>query len=479
MKKIFRSKKFKSIISFILCFVLLLSPVLDTQAHAAVAAPWLVYALITYMAAVGVTFTVAGGVDAMIQAMEEKVSDYETQTGYKLFEIIEGGLSIQSPPDPPSGWDKNKGYFFLTAAAVQAITSFIIWLVSDGGWELGSIFSSSINEGTYTCYVNGSEYIYLTSSNPVQVEGTKYTLDLGNYYSIDWDLSDSKGTFLLNSSCFYYINSLDSSKVYFDGFYVYDTSSFDRSFNIVSSDSTGTSYHLNAVLRYAGYEDSDYSSIIGFTFCPIENNNSIYFKPFFVMDDGYAISIDDTIRPGPVDFTEFISNVSVDVPEEIPQLLPSSTEGVLLDTGTTAAETLEQLGETFEAIFTDTGTITQPTPQIITDPAQVVPTPVPTPVPSPEIEDIDDLGLPSLGTALFNKFPFSLPKDVLRIFEILTTDPVTPYWEVDLTGDALGIESNFVIDLSEYEAVGQISRWFSVISFSLFLILITKGMIKW
>lgn len=57
--------------------------------------------------------------------------------------------------------------------------------------------------------------------------------------------------------------------------------------------------------------------------------------------------------------------------------------------------------------------------------------PQPTPAP-PSYDDVDDLGLPSLGDALLDKFPFCLPSDIGRIMDIFTAERVTPYWEVDL-----------------------------------------------
>lgn len=133
-------------------------------------------------------------------------------------------------------------------------------------------------------------------------------------------------------------------------------------------------------------------------------------------------------------------------------------------------------------MFTDTGTIPQPIPEIVSDP-DYVPEPQPTPAP-PSYDDVDDLGLPSLGDALLDKFPFCLPSDIGRIMDIFTAERVTPYWEVDLyetLGDKIPFRGDtaFAIDLAEYEELGAISRWTATIGYCLFLLLITRQMITW
>ena len=179
------------------------------------------------------------------------------------------------------------------------------------------------------------------------------------------------------------------------------------------------------------------------------------------------------------------SDSTVTIPEEVPDISPSiETEVLRINLteifGDNKPDTVEEAADIIENVITDTGKLPNPKPQITTDTnLNPSPSPVLTPAPTPVIEDIDDLGLPELGEALFTRFPFSLPRDILALFKILSAEPQTPKWSVDLTGEALGISSEFVIDFSNFEMLGTICRWFSVISFALFLILITKGMIGW
>ena len=67
-----KNKTFKRLICFLLALVVMVSLPLDLQANAVATESWMLYSLITYLAGMGITFTITGGVDAMIQAMEEK-----------------------------------------------------------------------------------------------------------------------------------------------------------------------------------------------------------------------------------------------------------------------------------------------------------------------------------------------------------------------------------------------------------------------
>lgn len=92
-----------------------------------------------------------------------------------------------------------------------------------------------------------------------------------------------------------------------------------------------------------------------------------------------------------------------------------------------------------------------------------------------DVEDVDDLGLPSLGEALTRRFPFSIPWDIARGFTLLAAPAKAPYFEVDfyeVIGDRVGgwkRSTKLVLDFSEYEILGRLSRWTSTIGFCLFL----------
>ena len=99
------------------------------------------------------------------------------------------------------------------------------------------------------------------------------------------------------------------------------------------------------------------------------------------------------------------------------------------------------------------------------------------------VEDVDDLGLPSLGDALTRRFPFSIPWDIARGITLLAAPAKAPYWEVDflkpISGRVGGWQGStkIVLDFSEFEILGRLSRWTSTIGFCLFLASATKRFI--
>lgn len=85
-----------------------------------------------------------------------------------------------------------------------------------------------------------------------------------------------------------------------------------------------------------------------------------------------------------------------------------------------------------------------------------------------------DIDTPSVIT---DKFPFSLPFDVYNIFNLLSAQPEAPKFEIPLKSDELGINENINIDLSEYNWIAEIVRWFLYIAFLVGLALITNKLI--
>ena len=103
--------------------------------------------------------------------------------------------------------------------------------------------------------------------------------------------------------------------------------------------------------------------------------------------------------------------------------------------------------------------------------------------PDEEKPDIDGLGLPALGTALMTRFPFSIPWDVVRGIKLLAAPAEAPYWEVDFLAPIAGRvggwkgSTKVVIDMGQYEIIGQLCRWTSTIGFCLVLAAGTKKLI--
>lgn len=103
--------------------------------------------------------------------------------------------------------------------------------------------------------------------------------------------------------------------------------------------------------------------------------------------------------------------------------------------------------------------------------------------PDPPIVPMVPEGLDKLGAALTSRFPFSIPWDVYKGVTLLAAPPKAPYFEVDflepighLVGGWKG-STKIVLDMSEYEIIGQVCRWTSTIGFCLFLASGTKRLI--
>lgn len=89
----------------------------------------------------------------------------------------------------------------------------------------------------------------------------------------------------------------------------------------------------------------------------------------------------------------------------------------------------------------------------------------------------------SLGAVFVSKFPFCIPWDMYNAVKLLAAPAKTPYWEVDFlapissrVGGWRG-STKVVIDMGEYEIIGQLSRWVSTILFCATLISGTKKLI--
>lgn len=102
----------------------------------------------------------------------------------------------------------------------------------------------------------------------------------------------------------------------------------------------------------------------------------------------------------------------------------------------------------------------------------------------PEVPpELDGLDLPALGAALTSRFPFSIPWDVARGISLLAAPAEAPYWEVDFLAPIAyrvggwGGSTTVVLDFSEFEILGQLSRWMSTIGFCLMLAASTKRLI--
>lgn len=88
--------------------------------------------------------------------------------------------------------------------------------------------------------------------------------------------------------------------------------------------------------------------------------------------------------------------------------------------------------------------------------------------------DIVDIGT-DIGEQLVLKFPFCIPWDIMAILNTLEALPETPVFEIPFQIPSWGIDTTFTLDLSEFETLSQISKWFFDV---LYGIAITKLTLK-
>lgn len=84
----------------------------------------------------------------------------------------------------------------------------------------------------------------------------------------------------------------------------------------------------------------------------------------------------------------------------------------------------------------------------------------------------------SLPEILFKeKFPFCLPWDVYNVFVNLVSEPEAPVFTIPFKFQRLEIDYEFTIDLSQFDDIAKVSRFFSSIAFVIFLILASRKLI--
>ena len=91
---------------------------------------------------------------------------------------------------------------------------------------------------------------------------------------------------------------------------------------------------------------------------------------------------------------------------------------------------------------------------------------------TPKPGALPDIKVPS---AITKKFPFSLPWDFARVLgAFYPTERKAPYFEIPIVNERLGIHEKIVIDLSQFDGLAEIARWFEFLGYALALILLTR-----
>ena len=78
--------------------------------------------------------------------------------------------------------------------------------------------------------------------------------------------------------------------------------------------------------------------------------------------------------------------------------------------------------------------------------------------------------------SIIDKFPFCLPFDIYTVYNLLSAPPIAPQFEIPFEMEGY-FDYSIEVDLSEFEMVATIVRWFLYIIFIIGLILVTNKLI--
>lgn len=481
-----KNKTLQRVLSFclalILCFTWNIAEPLVANAFA-IELGWVTYALISFLIASGFTFSIAGGIEALQSAVEEKVDTYYEVTSIDLYQLIAQSIQLSSPNN-----NGGKPGLWFTAAAVAAIVEFVEWLKANG-WAEGEEVTSVISDRFITAvqYKNGSkENIAIKNTSYKSFDGAKTSehfqaVSLGDVFSKE-EINYVRTNGVITNG----ITFVKSSTEWWGWTFGTNYSGKIVAVRIQNGGVYGAEINIYQYIENAGYTESN---VVGFTFSHEYQDQSILSVCYLlaVMDDGTLVRCNSVSsdRNNCISLTE---SATISIPDTITEFEVDENKVVVINFDVFSdADNItspEELGEAVKQQIIDTGTV----PEVITD-VVTLPEPAPSPVvPAPEAPpvygDVEDLGLPLLGEVLMQKFPFCLVSDFGRVVKVFTAERQTPKWEVDLYEPLHGRipmqgDTKLSIDLTEYEDLGRISRWITTLGFCLMLILITKQMISW
>lgn len=375
-------------------------------------------ALASYLSATGVELTVIeGGAASVTAGLGAVAGEYAAATGAAASgEAVLGGIAAGTMISAA-------GTIVLTAAAVAACAALGYWIYTTYFADVEADTPVSVYSDTGYFFADGTRF-YLLGEGPNKTStlimvGKTYETSLGHTFCFSTD-----GCLLIDGEIYWsYGQSWRTDRLRFlrsDGDMV----------NWVFYDSLG--YQVGG-----GFQIGLTLSDLGFV--PVKKDLS----------------------------------VSVPADYELPEILPN--QGMRINIGAAPGVTLPELAETVPQQVAD-GTLA-PTYEIAVDPDAFGGNSTPD---YEDLEDVDDLNLPSLGEALTKRFPFSIPWDIARGITLLAAPPKTPHFEVDfyapisdLVGGWQG-STKIVLDFSQFESLGKLSRWTSTIGFCLFLASATK-----
>lgn len=89
-------------------------------------------------------------------------------------------------------------------------------------------------------------------------------------------------------------------------------------------------------------------------------------------------------------------------------------------------------------------------------------------------DDIAGLDVPDVT----RKFPFCVPFDLIACLTVLNAKSETPRFTIPFVIPMINFQQDIVIDLSEFETLAAIIRWFETLAFIFGLAMITRNIIR-
>ena len=94
-------------------------------------------------------------------------------------------------------------------------------------------------------------------------------------------------------------------------------------------------------------------------------------------------------------------------------------------------------------------------------------------VPPPPEAGTEEPDLRRIYNVFTRRWPFSLPWDVAYLLGLVCTDPVAPVWEFPLP-EFMGENNKIQLDLSQYENIMKVVRWFEIFGFAWGLVMVVR-----
>lgn len=451
---------YKRVLALICCCIICLGMIEPPKAHA--------IAVADDVAAVAALFVAATGCTWAVTKMDK--SSFTNVVGKQLQKYCtEKNLGTVADFASDMIFGHATGKILLNKAAAEKLSAFTKWLLNKFNIKADSKPVSLVDGISSITDTSGHVYNLTTGNITAQTDhgslqpkrwiskdftsGTFFDLPAsydgaGNSYIITFSwLANSLGFYVANSIP-YFIDLKDG--VVQSGRNFVPSNYYDSLGNFV--DSSFSSYKItffkaaDGIIYVAALMDNGILSI--------SESSPIYYKASDINTSGsVAIS------------AEGVKEIHYPATDAITQ-----DKSLAIAVPGTAADTLDgELGAILDAILA--GKLAVPTTEVIDGSAAGEPG---------EVTDVDDLNLPSIATIITQKFPFSIPWDVVRGIKLLAAPSEAPKWSVDFmkpiehrVGSWKG-DTTVTLDMADYPLIGQVCRWCFTVGFCILLAAGTK-----